>query len=86
MKNIKLNKKVKELAKALEFTQIEKNIKVRSTGIDELAGYVILMANHLSAKFEANNELLNSRKVMELLKMFLVQINFISIKQYSIAA
>ena len=86
MTNSKLNKKGKELAKALGFTQIEKNIKVRSTEIDELAGYVILMANHLSAKFDANNETENSEKVINLLKLFLVKINFVSTCQYSIAA
>ena len=83
MTNSKLNKKVKELAKTLGFSNIVKNIKVRSTTLEELAGYVILMANYMSVRFEANNEQEKSDKVMGLLRMFLVQINFCSVKQFN---
>ena len=82
MTNSKLNKKVKELAINLGFTKIAKNIKVRSTDVDELAGYVIIMANYMMSCFDGMEMKKESERVLRLLKLFLAQINFISTTEH----
>lgn len=77
----KIISKTKELAITLGFTAIANNCKRTSTK-EEVFGYILLMANYMMAKGnEAQKE-----KITACLRLLVVQLNFVSNSNFTLAA
>lgn len=75
MKNVKLNKKVKELSSVLDLNKVTKSIKVNSTTLEELAGIVCIISEYMAVRFEGRNQDEKAVEVYDLLRLFMVKIN-----------